>query len=252
MSHRSNLNFWLLLATTFCLDLVVLSSRSAFSSRSRFETIFFALVFGQLSTVLIWFVFSPTQAWRRWLVAGLAVAIATWATWLVESPNQQVTEYLALTASYAMATLLALRVYKVVVTFRGRRAATEAQFSMKDLFVLTTSIAVLTALLSGTNMMRQAGTFIAFFILTNALIAIASLVFWSRSWNWFLRLAATLGLAIFAGWCLVFSRRHLAGELEVMACIQALIIFIWLTVGGIVPIQGDLAADHSILPDTTP
>jgi hypothetical protein len=210
------------------------------------------MIFGQLSTVFIWFVFSPTQPWRRWLVAGLAIAIATVAIWFVEPPNEPITEYLALTAAYAMATLLGLWLYKVVLTFRRRGAATEAQFSMKDLFVLTTCIAVLTALLGGTNMMHEVGTFITFFILTNALIAIASLIFWSRSWNWFLRLAATLALAIFAGWCLVFTRRHLAGELEVMSCIQALIIFIWLTFGGIVPNPGNSAANAPMLRDTTP
>ena len=75
-------------------------------------------------------------------------------------------------------------------------------------------------------------------VLTNVIVAVACLVFWSRSWHGLLRLAATLAIATAGGWCLAVLRPDLSGELEVMMILNALILFSWLEFGDIIPKPG--------------
>jgi hypothetical protein len=171
----------------------------------------------------------------RWLVVGLAIIAAAVATIMNEKTRIPIADALGLNAAVAATTLLALWIYKVLLTLRNRGSGATAQFSMKDLFVLTTSTALLAAIFRGSQIMRELPLFVTFFILTNVIVAVACLVFWSRAWHALLRLGATWAVAIASGWCLTFLRTHLAGELEVMFCIQSLMIFLWLEIGDIIP-----------------
>ncbi len=139
-----------------------------------------------------------------------------------------------LNAVYVTALLFSLWLYKSVLALRNRLRKT-TQFSMKDLLMLMTLTAVLAALLGEAKMLQQSWAFTFFFILNGVTVAIASLVFGSRAWHWIWRLAATLAVAIGGGWCLAFLRPHLAGDLEVLNCLEAFMILIWLEFGEIIP-----------------
>jgi hypothetical protein len=232
MPQRTRVNFWLLLAANCSFYLAVLASGRLLEQGDYRELVFYATVSGQLSTVCIWFVFSSRPAAFRWIVVGLAVVAAALATSAIELT---LVDSLGLTAGHTAAMLLALWLYKLALTLRSQRAEAAAQFSLKDLFVLTTASALLAALLSATRVIREVPLFIAFFVLTNVTVAMACLVFWSRAWHFLLRLAAALAVAFAGGWLLTYLRPHLAGELEVMMCLQALIIFTWLEFGEILP-----------------
>ena len=68
-----------------------------------------------------------------------------------------------------------------------------AQFSLKDLFVFTTGIAVLAALLGESKLLQQSWVFTSLFVLNNAALAVACLILWSRNWHWALRISTQPG-----------------------------------------------------------
>jgi hypothetical protein len=232
MPRHPPIAFWLLFVTMVLLDLAILGSASV---ADRNTTAFYGMVFGQLSAVCVWCVFSLRRLALRWFVTGLAVVAAAWATLANEHYQMPIADALGLNAFLAATMLLALWLYKLVLTLRQPRRAAAAQFSMKDLFVLTTSVALVAALLRGSQFMQELPLFVMFVVLTNVVVAVACLVFWSRAWHALPRLGATLAVAVASGWCLTYLRPHLSGELEVMMTLHAIILFSWLELGDIVP-----------------
>ena len=66
---------------------------------------------------------------------------------------------------------------------------------------------------------------------------------WQKTWHWILRIAAALAAAIVTGWGTSFFRTDLSGQLEVMNCVQVLIVFTWLQWGRILSEPGVAAAE---------
>jgi hypothetical protein len=233
MQYRSPILFWLLLAATISLDLVVSSWIRLFGRTDHLELLILALVFGQLSAVSIWIVFSSRRAIHRWLAAVVAIPLAALAILHAEPPLGY-TEAAALVATHFMASLLVLWLQRLIVAHQNRLAGS-AQFSIRNLFGLTTAIALAAALLGGSKLLQQAWLATTILILNNVLMGVVALILWNRNWHWLLRLAATLAAAVFAGWCISIVRPHLSGKLEVMNCIQVLIVLAWLGIGEIIP-----------------
>lgn len=230
MQHRSPLVAWLLLATTISVDLVVFGVNGLVDSGDHLKAFAYALVFGQLSVLCIWFAFSTNRNLLRWIVAGIVFAVAVLATYSVERRQDLVFSFI-LNAIHTTALAMMLLTHRIIAALR-RRTSTAVQFSIRDLFVLTTVIAVLAAMSSSAKVLQQA--FAVFFILNNVMMAVTALVLWNQSWHWILRVAAALAIGILAGWCLSLFRPHLSGDLEVLNCVQVLVILTWLELGGII------------------
>lgn len=232
MQQRSPIIFWLLLAATISLDLVVSSWIKLYGRTDHLELLILALVFGQLSVVCIWIVFSTWPAIYRCLVGAAAVPLGALAIFGAEPPLNY-KESAALIAVHFAGSLLALGLLKLYMAYRSRVPAA-AQFSMKHLFALMTGIALMAAVLGGSKLFRESWFVPTMLVANNVLVGVVALAFWFSRWHWVVRVAATLAIAIFIGWCITFLREHLSGDLEVMNCLQALIVLAWLDWGEII------------------
>jgi hypothetical protein len=232
MQQRSPIIFWLLLAATISLDLVFASWIRLHGWTERLELLILALVFGQLSVVCIWIVLSTQPVIYRCVVGAAAVPLAALAIRGAEPPLNY-SESAALIAVHFAGSVLALGLLKLYMAYRSR-VPTAAQFSMKHLFVLMTGIALMAAILGGSKLFRESWFIPSLLVANNVLIAVVALAFWFSRWHWVGRVAATLAVTLFVGWCLTFLREHLSGQFEIMNCIQALIVLAWLDWGEII------------------
>jgi hypothetical protein len=236
MQQRAPLIFWLLLAATISLDLVVFSWSSLFGRSDKYELMVLALAFSQVSTLCIWLVFCPRPAAHRWPIAGAVFAAAVAGIYRSES-GIGIVESATLIGLHAAAVFMAVWLQKIAAA-HGGQFSTDAQFSIKSLFVLTTATAVLAALVRSSEIVQAQWVFTVIFILSNVTVAVGSLLLWNRNWHSILRLAASLALAMVIGWCLSWVKPHLAGDSEILCCVQVIIIFAWLQFGQIIPYRG--------------
>jgi hypothetical protein len=233
MPHRSPIIFWLLLAATISLDLVVFSWSSLFGRSDKYELMVLALAFGQVSSLCIWLVFCLRPAARRWLIAGAVFAAAVLGIYRSE-PGIGIVESATLIGFHAAAVFVAVWLQKIAAA-HGGQFSTDAQFSIKSLFVLTTATAVLAALVRSSEIVQAQWVFTVIFILCNVTVAVGCLLLWNRRWHSILRLAASLALAMVVGWCLSLVRPSLSDGYEILFCVEVILIFAWLQFGEIVP-----------------
>lgn len=236
MQQRAPFIFWLLLAATLSVDLVVFSWSSLFGRSDKYELIVLALAFGQVSSLCIWLVFCPRPAAHRWLIAGAVFSAAVFGIYRSE-PAIGIVESATLVGFHAAAVFVAVWLQKIAAAHRGQ-FSTDAQFSIKSLFVLTTATAVLAALVRSSEIVQAQWAFTVIFILSNVTLAVGCLLLWNRNWHSILRLAASLALAMVVGWCLSWVKPHLSGDSEILCCVQVIMIFGWLQFGEIVPHRG--------------
>jgi hypothetical protein len=232
MQQRPPIIFWLLLAATISVDLVFASWVRLHGWTEKLELLILSLVFGQLSAVCIWIVFSTRPAIYRCLVGAAAVPLGALAIFGAE-PIFNYSESAALIVAHLSGSLLALALQKLYMAYRSRAPAA-AQFSMKHLFALMTGIALMAAILGGSRLFRESNFVPSIMVSNHVLVGVVALAFWFCRWHWVGRVAATLAVAIFVGWCVTFLRPNLSGSLEVMNCIQALIVLAWLDWGEII------------------
>jgi hypothetical protein len=231
MPPRSPIFIWLLLAATVCLDAIVVFWSQNVPGSNRIASLFFGLIFAQLAVVCFWATFSLCRVSTRCIVLALVATVAAASTLKVE-PSIGMAQALTLYAvdiTILMVTLWLLR----AISNRYRKVA--AQFSILNLLGVMTLVAVLVVLLRAATDLQQAWAFTSAFIAINNLIAVACLLISRSSWQWVLRLCAALAIGLFLGWSLTLVRRDLAGNLEAMGAIQALVIFTWLELGSILP-----------------
>lgn len=240
MNKRSPVIFWLLLVATLAVDLIAWSSLDALGRARELEGIVFALVFGQLSVIGMWIVFTTPRGPRHLIVGAMAIVIAALALFSAE-PDSAEPDLGVLGAAAFVAThliTLAMLLWVVRAAARRQRATAEAQFSVKNLLVLMTVVSVVAALLGGVTVVQQRWAWIFHFLGNNVAVAVASLLLWLRNWHWVWRLIAVLVVSALFGWCLTLSRPDLSPEAEWMSCLQAVVVFVWLEWGEIVPHPG--------------
>jgi hypothetical protein len=229
MPASSPILFWLLLAATIVVDLVIFSWLQVLGESQRGTTLGIALIFGQLSAFCLWMVFSARGV-VRWLLAGIAVLVAAVALNQVES-GLDVSEAAGLSAAHMVSIVILLWIYKAAT--RRSEIVADAQFSMRDLLALMTIVAVVAALLGAARQLISEWQFTSAFVANNVLIAVATVLLWDRSWHWLFRLASALTVAIVCGSALSIWRPNMVGELQTLSAIQALTVIMWLAVGGI-------------------
>jgi hypothetical protein len=246
MSRRAPVNFWLLLAATICVDAVSMVWKYAEGRAGHAESFFTALVFGHLSALGVWALFSSRQQLTRLFVPVVfAVAAALWTalTFPVTAPNvpweQIALAYSGLWLTHA-AGLMAL-VWVLKRTTYGRRwghpvEAGAWQFSMKHLLVAMTTFAVLVFVLRSSAMIRDAWLGVAIVIVNSTGVALACVLVQSAPWHVVLRVAAIAGLAALLG-SLLYAM-NLWPDVIAVNLIHALVLFLWLEVGEILPARG--------------
>jgi hypothetical protein len=136
--------------------------------------------------------------------------------------------------------LLALWVLKRSNFWQRRFETIRAwQFSVADLLIVMTAVAVLASGMRYSLIVSEGGGLILAMVACTVILAVASAVMWSLSLHWIIRLAATLGVAVLLGFAfggvakqgLVFAK-----IIGVDFLIQAAVLSIWLGIGGVLPV----------------
>ncbi|HJQ82326.1 MAG TPA: hypothetical protein VJ828_20365 [Lacipirellulaceae bacterium] len=250
MSRRSPVNFWLLLAATICVDAIAVMWKYTEGRGEHSEWFFIALVFGQLSALCVWaLVSSPQQLMRVFVPVVFAVAAALWTalTFPVTAPNvpweQIALAYSGLWLTHAAGLMAMLWVLKRTTYGRRWGHPVEAgvwQFSMKHLLVAMTTFAVLVFVLRSSEIIQNVWLWVAILIVNNTGVALACMLVQSAPWHVVLRVAAAAGLAALLGSLLYAMNRW--PDVIAVNLIHALLLFLWLEVGGILPARGPASA----------
>jgi hypothetical protein len=250
MPRRSPVNFWLLLAATICVDAIAMVWKYAEGRAGRPDSFFIALVIGQLSALCVWALFSSRQQLTRLFVPVVFTVAATlWKalTFPVTVPylprEQIALAYSGLWLTHAAGLMALLWVLKRATYGRRWGHPVEVgvwQFSMKHLLVAMTTVAVLVFVLRSAEMIRDGWLWVAILIVNNIGVALACVLVQSAPWHVVLRVAAIAGIAALLGLLLYAIR--LWPDVIAVNLIHALVLFLWLEVGGILPARGPSSA----------
>jgi len=267
MPHRSPITFWLLLTATLCVDAVVLklAAGESYPSPSYSSVAIHALILGELSVVCIWS--SLNQSLTTWtqIAPLLAVALAAFVEGARNRAPGHIADLTTFTASlgyfglHAALLLVALWLLQRTAFWRHRTGIARTwQFSNLHLLVAMTVVAVLTVLIRNSEFffkddalenITYGCTFVA--------LAVASVVLWTYSCYWFLRLASVVGVGMLLGIAIfvIYFYGHTGGRtfdvfnvLHVHYQIQAIVLSVWLGIGPVLPPRADAVAVENDAP----
>jgi hypothetical protein len=252
VSQRSPVILLLLAAATLALDAVAIYWLRAAPTAFVAGVLCDALCFSQLGLACIFAVFNPGRRVWSVLIVVAALGIAVVAT--AKLFDDRIWEMIAFLGTYATLLILSLWTVKHTRLWPADGAATRGiwQFSVGQLLALMTVVAVLLVMFRGSELIP--GAEVATDVATSSALVVAALVIWVRPWHVLLRLATLLfvagllGLAdwIHASWSANSDFGSRAGEIPISiadSAIQALVIFIWLEVGRIIPRAAARARD---------
>jgi hypothetical protein len=244
MSQRSPVNSWLLLAATLAVYAVAGSwaVSQPFPTPPNAWIAFDALTFSMLSLVCMWTMFFPYKsAWWRIAPVVAVVLASLLVTAVVRNPEfwGQFRSLLPIYGFHVALLLFALWVLKRINFWQRRFGNVRTwQFSVADLLIVMTVVAVLAGGTRYSLIVSDMGGLIIALIVCTVTLAVASAVLWSLSLHWIVRFAGTMGAAPLLGWAFggvanqgdAFTRLFGADLL-----IQAAILSIWLGIGDILP-----------------
>lgn len=141
---------------------------------------------------------------------------------------------------HAYTLLVMLWLFRRTAFWRGRSGTkSEWRFSIAHLLLTMTIVAVLAAVLRNSELFATDALINALLIAGAVVIAIATVVIWSLSWHWLIRLAGALAVAIIISILFLIDGPYLALFLSYHFLIQAVILSLWLCVGSILPLKVD-------------
>jgi hypothetical protein len=249
MQRISPIILWLLLAATFSVDAVFgYWTKSDRNSGAELEVAFYALMISQLSIVCVWSATRPTKTMATRILPVASVAAQALVIALLDRPSQfqhTLVDGLIYLGTHAAILVAALWVLQRT-RFWQRRTGTYHpwRYSLGNLLVLMTILAVLAGLLRVHPIFGDDLWFEIVFMISSVALAIASVFFWSLSWHSVLRLAAVLCFALLLG--LVCSLIEIIKSGSTFASlfaflmiaqflIQGMVLSMWLGCGPILP-----------------
>jgi hypothetical protein len=235
MPSRSPIVVLLLLACTICANLVVYSWMRLATPLGTGTVVYFALLEGQLSVVCIWSAMRSKRRVISWLVPILAVLACSGAFALIDASNGAVDilPYFGIHAALLLIALWFLR----RTSFWKRRSGlgSELKFSIAQLLVLMTVVAVLISAMRFSNIF-EGEWFWEFALLCGAvLLAVTSVAIWSLNCHGLLRLAGTFAMALACGAFFFLSGQYLLMFALIDYLVQSIVLSAWLSWGGILP-----------------
>jgi hypothetical protein len=240
MQQKSPAIFWLLLAATLAVDSVA-ASWAYMATLDQAGNIYFGLVCSQISVVCIASSFSLTSSHRRWMgPLAVSVIVAALTTLLLHDRDgayQNFLVYLSLwlpQAAILIVLLWFLQQAPIAERWGSPNSRGNWQFSVANLLIMMTTCATLLVILRLAERMHGYWVDLAAWIANNIAVAVASLFIYVRRWHGFLRLGATLGVCLVFGlWTQTSTQGH--SDALSVNLIQAIVLFVWLANGGIVP-----------------
>jgi hypothetical protein len=253
MPQRSPLIFWLLLAATLCVDAVAYSFAEAEPDPYGF-VVFEALMLSQISVVCIWAGLRAEKSmWTR-ISPLLAIIYATliWgmfseAIWIGKVGEEwSVRMSLGLVNQGLHAALLLAMLWLLKRTALWKRRcdwANEWQFSIADLLVVITVVAVLGAAMRFAKVyddLDWLGWGEIVLMGGPALLAMSGVLIWSLWWpHWVLRASGVIGVAIGLAAIVLVAERAFHTDYPVVVStyflIQAVVLMVWLAWGPLLP-----------------
>jgi hypothetical protein len=240
MPDRSPVITWLLLAATMCVNAVAYAyTGSNPISTQLHELTFFALLSAQLSLVCIWLSFHSIRLpWATSIIVAALVAAAALMT--------RVDNFWVMLAYFSLQVVVLLVIFWFVkrTEYWARRSgnAVKLRFSMAHLLLATTAVAIMVTVLRLSGLFEFEAALVVALSSGAVLVAVVSVLVWSLSWHWVLRLAATfafamlLGLAYFMGGNEFLERYSMVNYLT-----QAVILSAWLGLVPVLPMQNPAA-----------
>jgi hypothetical protein len=256
MPQRSPLIFWLLLAATLSVDVVVFSQMASktFPGRTHLVVVLSALILSQLSVVCIWSAFRSTKnVWTRLVPYVTALVAAVLTAMFIDDPVEFGVAFKTMLTYYgfhAVLLIIALWLLQRTAFWRRRSGTTHTlQFSIVHLLIAMTVVAVLTTLMRDSPLFGENGWTNLGVAIASVVLAVASVVIWSLSIHWLLRLASVVGIVgcLFVA---IFLSTGFGPEFPLLFggyyLIQALVLSTWLGLGPILPInEAALSANAS-------
>jgi hypothetical protein len=252
MPQRSPIIFWLLFAATLSVDAITFSWAATEPDYSYGSVAFYALTLGQISVVCIWSGLSSAKAaWSR-LVPFLAVIVAclAWGMFSFEHFNERsgfqewverVSSALVYHGHHAALLLAMLWAFKRTTFWKQRTGSSaEWKFSIADLLLVTTVVAMLGAGLRLTNVFLDWSSI--GFLGSSVVLALASVFLWSLAQPRVIRFAVLLGFAILLGLAVSLTFGIPDGDViltfEAHFLIHAIVLAIWLSCVPVLPQHG--------------
>ena len=244
MPQRSPVILVLLVAATLALDAVAIQWLLVAPAALAAGAFYDALCFSQLGLACTYVVFNQR---RRVLGAALLTAVFLIATTttarLFDYTFWEMAAYLG---TYVTLLILSLWTVKYTKLWPAQNLATRGiwQFSVGQLLALMTVLAVLLTLLRRVAIIP--GIDVAADAVTSTALVVAVVVIWARSWPMPFRLAALLFAAglfgvvdwVHAWWSSSPDLSKQTNDISISigdSLIQALVAFVWLEMGNIVP-----------------
>jgi MFS family permease len=257
MPPRPAILFWQLLIATIAINIVV-CKWTLDSSLDRVEQIYYGLACGQVSVAAIGAFFATRFGSWRWLVPLGAIALATFlTTWVSYEEFFTIIEFAAihitlwLTQSLGvLAGLWILEHTKLADQWRSPTATRRVQFAIKHLLIAMTLLA---AILVSVRLARFESLLLVLivFACNNVGIAIFAVICHILSGHFVLRWAAYAAVVTAMTYIVVFLAG--GGVATGINSYQALVLFLWLTIGGIGPKRtSDVVAESAAPPPLEP
>jgi hypothetical protein len=235
MPKRSPVIFWLLLAATICVDLAAIVWIDHQPDRIRSASIYFGLVFGQLSALTVWAILRPTKVGVRWFTPFIAAtAFATiWPTMLQgPHPDGAVYVFLGLLSLHVVGAMLAvwlIRPTRLLIRWTNADPSRCWQFGIGHLLALMTGLAVLLVILGRAVPLLDEARNTSTLLIANIVLLLAALASVEKFRFVLFSLAASLGAAIAIAAVCDFLKIAFASELSLflLGLIQAFVLWCW-------------------------
>jgi hypothetical protein len=135
--------------------------------------------------------------------------------------------------------LVGLWLFRGSKYWRARTGADRTwQFSLAQLFLAMTVVAVLAGVMRSGPFADESKSLSIGFASSVVGMALASAMVWSLAWHWFLRFAATLGVALVLGEALNLAAHFVTSAFPIFVAhylVQAIMLSAWLGWGPILP-----------------
>lgn len=206
MNQQSKILFWLLLAATAAVDVVVASWLRDVGPQSRTAFLYDGLVSGQLAVVTIWAVLGARPSWAAWVLPLVAIAVAAPVT--AKLSDLSVAETVGFYGSFMAMLAVALWMLKRTRLWQrlsGHQETTAWQFSLVHLLIAMTTVAVLIGALRQSELLlgdAESWKFFTLLTIGDVALAVGTLVAWKWiSWlpHWWPRMGASCAVALFVG-----------------------------------------------------
>jgi hypothetical protein len=243
MSSRSPIVAWLLVAANVCADLVAMSWMQPATRGELSEVVFFALLVGQLSVLCVWCGLRPTvNLWTRTVPFAGVIASALAFGFIDAGLILNFLPFFGLQAALLLALLWAFR--RTAYWRRQTGIQTSWQFTVAQLLVVMTAVALLAAALRNGSVFDSVDNWLAIaFLVGSVVLAMASIVVWRLPRHWLLRFAGVLAIAIGFGAAFYIEDGFMMWYATVHFLVQAVVLSVWLGWGGMLPVRhsGDAA-----------